>query len=47
MVTIFSLNDGAVLPMRVFGGSAGALLLLGYLVCLYRYYKNKYYPGDM
>ena len=47
MVTIFSLNDGSVLPIRVFGGSAGALLLLGYLVCLYRYYKNKYYPGDM
>ena len=47
IVTIFSFRDGAVLPIRIFAGSAGALLLLGYLICLYRYYKNKYYPGDM
>ena len=47
MIRIFSFEDGAVLPMRIFAGSAGALLLLGYIFCLYQYFKKKHFQqGD-
>jgi hypothetical protein len=44
IVKIFSLDGETLLPVRIIAGSAGALLLLGYGVGLYRYFSNQRVP---
>jgi len=44
MVTIMYFKSSAFFPMRIFAPSAGALLLLGYFICLYQYCKGKIFP---
>jgi len=41
MVTIMYFKAGAFFPIGIFAPSAGALLLLGYFICLYQYWKVK------
>jgi len=41
MVTIMNFKAGAFFPIGVFAASSGALLLLGYFICLYQYMKNR------
>jgi hypothetical protein len=41
MVTIMYFKAGAFFPMGIFAASAGALLLLGYFICMYQYWKGK------
>jgi len=41
MITIMYFKSGAFFPMGIFTASAGSLLLLGYLICLYQYWKGK------
>jgi hypothetical protein len=41
MVTIMYFKGGAFFPMGIFAASSGALLLLGYFICLYQYWKGK------
>jgi hypothetical protein len=41
MVTIMYFSSGAFFPMSIFTASSGALLLLGYIICLYQYGKGK------
>ena len=38
-ILLFSFNAESVLPVRIIAGSSGALLLLGYIMGLYRYLK--------
>jgi len=40
MLTIMYFTEGAFFPIGIFGSSAGALLLLGYIVCLYQSSKG-------
>jgi len=47
MITIIQFNDDSFLPINIFASSAGALLLLGYIICLYQYGKNKINYGGM
>lgn len=47
MVTIMYFNQGPFFPVGIFAPSAGALLLLGYFVCLYQYGKSVFFPGDV
>jgi len=46
MVTIMYFKTSYFFPIGVFAASAGALLLLGYFVCLYQYCKNVFFPGE-
>jgi len=41
MVTIMYFSSNSFFPIRIFAPSAGALLLLGYFICLYQYGKGK------
>ncbi|WP_461247506.1 hypothetical protein [Treponema sp. R6D11] len=41
MVTIMYFKSGAFFPIGIFSTSAGSLLLLGYLLCFYQYWKGK------
>jgi len=43
-LTILKFSENAFLPMGIIAQSAGALLLLGYIVCLYQYSKGN--KGD-
>jgi len=47
MITIMYFASGPFFPIGVFAPSAGALLLLGYFICLYQYCKNAFFPGEM
>ena len=40
MITIMYFKESAFFPVEIFASSAGALLLLGYIVCLYQYIKG-------
>jgi len=40
MITIMYFKEGAFFPIGIFAPSAGALLLLGYIICLYQYSKG-------
>ncbi|MCL2180665.1 MAG: hypothetical protein FWB83_06010 [Treponema sp.] len=46
MITIMYFSSGSFFPIGIFASSCGALLLLGYFVCLYQYGRNKLYPGE-
>jgi hypothetical protein len=41
MITIMYFKSGAFFPIGIFAASAGSLLLLGYLICFYQYWKGK------
>jgi len=41
MITIMYFNSGSFVPVGIFAPSAGALLILGYVICMYQYSKNK------
>jgi len=41
MVTIMYFKVGAFFPIGIFAASCGALLLLGYFICMYQYWKDK------
>lgn len=45
MVTIMYFKENSFFPIGVFSTSAGALLVLGYIVCLYQYTKSYVLPG--
>jgi len=46
MVTIMYFKAGSFFPIGIFATSSGALLLLGYFICLYQYSRNAFFPGD-
>ena len=46
MFTIVDFKSGSFFPIGIFAPSSGALLLLGYFICLYQYFKNTFFPGD-
>jgi len=47
IVTLVSFNEGFIFPVRIFTGSAGALLLLGYITGLYNFFKkNNHTRGE-
>jgi len=46
MVTIMYFKAGSFFPIGIFAPSSGALLLLGYFICLYQYCKNAFSLGD-
>jgi len=46
MITIMYFKAGSFFPIGIFASSSGALLLLGYFICLYQYCKNAFFPGD-
>jgi len=45
MITVMYFKEGAFFPIGIFSSSAGALLLLGYIVCLYQSSKGN--KGDL
>ena len=46
MITIMYFNENSFFPIGIFASSAGALLLLGFIICLYQYTKNFIVSGD-
>jgi hypothetical protein len=46
IVLLFSFEGESVLPIRIIASSSGALLLLGYGVGLYRYFRDRYAPEE-
>jgi len=46
LVTIMYFSENAFFPISIFSSSAGALLLLGYIICLYQYGRKKINPGE-
>jgi hypothetical protein len=42
IILLFSFKTESFLPIRLIASSSGALLLLGYILGLYRYFKAKY-----
>ena len=46
IVTIMYFKENAFLPIGIFSSSAGAMLLLGYIICLYQYGRKKMNPGE-
>jgi hypothetical protein len=47
MITIMYFKSNSFFPIGIFSVSAGALILLGYLICLYQYSRNYIFPGDV
>jgi len=47
MITIMYFKAGSFFPIGIFAASSGALLMLGFFVCLYQYSKNIFFPGDI
>jgi len=45
MLTIMYFRAGAFFPIGIFSSSSGALLLLGFIICLYQYNKVKMFSG--
>ena len=46
IITIMYLRENSFFPIGIFSQSAGALILLGYVTCLYQYGKSKLFPGE-
>jgi len=46
MVTIMYFRENSFFPISIFASSAGAMLLLGYIICLYQYGRKKMNPGE-
>jgi len=47
MITIMYFKDGPFFPIGLFASSSGALLLLGYFICLYQYCKGFFSRGEL
>lgn len=47
MITVMYFRSNDFFPIGIFAPSAGALLLLGYIICLYQYGKGKIFPGRL
>jgi hypothetical protein len=43
MITIMYFREGSFFPIGIFAPSAGALLLLGYFICLFQYCKSIFF----
>ena len=43
MITIMYFSTGSFFPIGIFAPSAGALLLLGFFICLYQYCKSVFF----
>ncbi|MCL2410661.1 MAG: hypothetical protein FWC97_03365 [Treponema sp.] len=46
MITIINFRQTDFFPIRIFASSAGALFVLGYIICLYQYGKDRINPGE-
>lgn len=46
MITIMYFKENDFFPIGIFSASAGALILFGYVICLFQYVKNYIFPGD-
>ena len=46
IIMLFSFDSESFLPVRIIASSSGALLLLGYGVCLYRYFRMNNAPRE-
>jgi len=47
MMTIMYFKAGSFFPIGIFTSSAGALILLGFIICLYQHNKAKLFSGRM
>jgi multisubunit Na+/H+ antiporter MnhC subunit len=47
LITIMYFKSNSFFPMGIFAASSGALLLLGYIICLYQYGKNAITGGGI
>ena len=47
MMTIMYFKAGSFFPIGIFTSSAGALMLLGFIICMYQYNKTKIFSGRM
>ena len=47
IIFLFSVNHESLFPVRIIAGSSGALLLLGYGVGLYRFFRSINAPREM
>lgn len=47
MIVIVHFWESAIFPAGIFTASAGALLLLGYFICLYQYFREKFFQGNV
>jgi hypothetical protein len=43
---IFSFEEGKFFPLQIISSSAGALLILGYGVGIFRHFRNRFHSGD-
>jgi len=46
MIIIMYFNSNSFFPIGIFTVSAGALILLGYMICLYQYSKSYIFQGE-
>jgi len=46
MITIMYFSENVFFPISIFKHSAGALLLLAYIMCLYQHGRDKFNPGE-
>ena len=46
MMIIMYFRDNFFFPIGIFSQSAGALIILGYVTCLYQYGRSKLFPGE-
>jgi Na+-transporting NADH:ubiquinone oxidoreductase subunit NqrD len=46
IIMLFSFSGQLFLPIRIIASSSGALLLLGYIIGLYRHLKNIHAPEE-
>jgi len=44
-MVLINFGSGSFIPINIFASSAGALLLLGFIICLYQYNKSKIFSG--
>ncbi|MDR2597330.1 MAG: hypothetical protein LBC76_08435 [Treponema sp.] len=47
MITIMYFKSNSFFPIGIFSVSAGSLILLGYLICLYQYSKSYIFHGEI
>jgi len=45
-IDLFSFKGNGFFPVRIFASSAGTVLLLGYILCLYRYFRSVHAPME-
>jgi hypothetical protein len=47
MITIMYFKSNSFFPVGIFSVSAGALILLGYLICIYQYSRSYIFHGEI